>query len=153
MSNTNGLTTLKTNKFDGLLKSLQVQPKEDVQEEHGIELSKEVISWGAQLAAEIVKKTKEENKGKGVGAVLKVLWSFVDDLVNAAPIISKFDQLKKEIEDWSTIEGGALEDWLNVETKRAFEEKGLSVNNNSSKLVLKIVGLVIHIVAVHDELA
>ena len=152
MSNLNGLASLKNSKLIGLIQSLEIKPKEAPIESHGTDLSKKVITWGAEFGAEIIKLVQKENKGRGVKLVLNILGNFFDDLVNVAPIIAQFDQLKKEIEDLSHSEAIELDQWLRDEVARALVEKGLIFENNSTKLVLKIISLAIDVIALHDEL-
>lgn len=68
-----------------------------------------------------------------------------------ALLFSKFNQFANEFNDWSEQEGQELQEHLDIATATAFAEKGLIVEDRSTKLVLAVLGLIVQVIVVKNE--
>lgn len=81
-SNLNGLAVFENSNVIELIQRLEIKPKEGQKEQYGIDISKEVFTWGCEVAAEIIHKAKMEKVG-----VVKVVASFIDDLAKGGFVV------------------------------------------------------------------
>ncbi|MGH1338327.1 MAG: hypothetical protein ACRBFS_19540 [Aureispira sp.] len=118
-----------------LLKAIKVDQDPNEEETLGIEHSKQVITLGVGIVADII-MTVQKNDIKGfAGGTFKVIGRFADDFASAVKILRKLKELWSEVKDWDSQEGEELREHQQHETWGAFEERGLEAKEEALDLV------------------
>ena len=105
----------------------------------GIDQSKKVVTFVAELIAEIASMVKAKSKNGTKVNIVNILFRFGDDTQRLLQILNKFYELQNELADLDTEEGEQLVTWWEQEIARAFDDKGLDVEHNNASKAFKIL--------------
>jgi hypothetical protein len=125
--------------LDLLYEKFKQLPDLEQGEPLGIDQSKKVVTFVAELIAEIVSMVKAKSKNGTKVNIVNILFRFGDDAHRLIQILNKFHVLPKELANLDRVEGEQLVTWWEEEIARAFDDKKLDVEHDNADKAFKIL--------------